>query len=460
MQQGASSDPARAAAIDRFLSAELDRYVGETARLCAEPSVSAKGEDLTPCAELVGDLLRRHGFDARILPTPGNPVVVGRAAGRSARTLLMYTHYDVQPPEPLELWTTPPFEPAVRDGALYARGAKDDKGELVARVAAVDAARQANGGELPCGITFVVEGQEEVGSPHIAAFVREHTDLLACQGALWEEGWVNEQGRSELHLGYRGILAVELSVEVMRRDAHSGSASILPNAAWRLVWALASLKGPDERVQIPGFYDAARPPSELDRRLAAEMPSLEEELRRDYGLTGVLRGATGDALKLAVFEPTCTVEGITTGYQGKGVKTVIPARASAKVDFRLVPDMDPDDVEARLKAHLAASGFPDVVVTRHGAMWPARTAPDDPLVELTSRTAAEVYGKPSQLVPFTGGSSPAYAFARPLGGIPVVNAGVGYSDSRVHAPDEHVRLSDFLAGARHIARIVDGFAAL
>jgi acetylornithine deacetylase/succinyl-diaminopimelate desuccinylase-like protein len=235
---------------------------------------------------------------------------------------------------------------------------------------------------------------------------------------------------------------------------------MLPNAAWRLVWALASLKGPDERIRIPGHYDAALPPSELDRRLSTESPSLEEELRRDYGIDQFLRDATGDALKLSVFEPTCTIQGIATGYQGKGIKTVIPARATAKLDFRLVPDMDPDDVEARLRAHLAASGFADVVITRGGAMWPAKTAADDPLVELTSRTAAEVYGKPSQIVPLSGGSSPAYAFARPLGGIPVVNAGIGYSDSRVHAPDEHVRLSDFLAGARHIARIVDGFADL
>src|SRR5512132_3177502 len=190
MQQRNASDASRAAVIDQYLEAELDRYVGDTARLCAEPSVSARGEDLTPCAELVADLLRRHGFDAQLLPTPGQPVVVGRAAGRSPRALLMYNHYDVQPPEPLELWTTPPFEPTVREGALYARGAKDDKGELVARVAAVAAAREANGGELPCGITFVVEGQEEVASPHIAAFVRENTGLLACHGALWEEGWV------------------------------------------------------------------------------------------------------------------------------------------------------------------------------------------------------------------------------------------------------------------------------
>src|SRR4051794_2317687 len=174
--------------MDTFLQAGLDGYIAEAAELCAQPSVSAHGEGMEACADLVATMLERHGFAVQIFPTAGHPVVVGRAAGDSPRTLLFYNHYDVQPAEPFELWTTPPFTPTVRNGALFARGAKDDKGEFVARLAAVDAVRAAHGGTLPCGVLFVVEGQEEIGSPHIAQFVREHTDLLQCHGSVWEEG--------------------------------------------------------------------------------------------------------------------------------------------------------------------------------------------------------------------------------------------------------------------------------
>lgn len=446
--------------IDTFLQAGLDSYIQETAELCAQPSVSAKGEGTHACAELVARILERHGFRTATFQTPGNPVVVGQAEGQSERTLLCYNHYDVQPVEPLDLWTTPPFAPSVRDGALYARGAKDDKGEFIARLAAIDAVRAANGGALPCNVTFVVEGEEEIGSPHIAQFVQQHLDLLRCQGAIWEEGAMSPDGHPLNLLGVRGILAVEISVETMTRDAHSGGAHILPSAAWRLLRVLESLKGPDERIHIPGFYDAIQPLSATDIAVLQALPSHEETYRQVYGVKEFVLGRTGNELDQAVFDPTCNIQGITTGYQGAGIKTVIPARGSAKLDFRLVPDQDPDDIFAKLRAYLDGQGYADVVMTRSGAMWPARTPADDPLVQLSTRAGAEVYDLPPILDPMAGGSSPVYAFARPLGGIPVITAGVGYWDNRAHAPNEHVRLGDFLNGARHIARILLGFAEL
>ncbi len=445
--------------IDAFLSERLDEYIAETARLCASPSISAQGVGLPECAGLVADLLERKGFQVQSIPTEGAPVVVGRLEGLASRTLLFYNHYDVQPPEPLELWTTPPFEPVVRDGALYARGAKDDKGEFVARLAAVDAVRAAHGGTPPCGVLFVVEGQEEIGSPHIARFVQDHKDLLSCHGAVWEEGGTDADGRPQVSLGRRGILEVELGVETMRVDAHSGAADTLPNAAWRLLRALASLKGPDERIRIPGFYDAVLPPSARDVEMLDALPDYEPHLRATYGVREFVLGRKGQDLNRAVFEPTCNIQGLTAGYQGAGAKTVIPARAAAKLDFRLLPDQDPDEIFGLLEKHLEHEGFGDVEVTWIGAMWPSRVSVDDPLVGLTARTGEEVYGKPSLLLPLGGGSSPFYAFARPLR-IPVVTAGVGYGRNRTHAPDEHVRLCDFLNAARHIARILEGFGDL
>ena len=447
--------------IDQYLTAKLDDYIAELSQLCAQPSVSASGEGVRECANLVAGMIRARGFDVDIYETPGQPVVVGRAQGRSPRTFLFYNHYDVQPPEPLELWTTPPFAPTVRDGKLFARGVADDKGEIVARLAAIDAVRLANGGELPCNVTFVVEGEEEVASPNIRQFVLDHLDLLVADGSLWEGGGVDHENRPGMVLGFRGILAVELAVETMRRDAHSGGAHMLPSAAWRLVRALESIKGPGERIRIPGFYDKALPPTPEDEELITAQSDNEPFLRQVYGVEQFVNNRRGRELIASVFEPTCNIQGITTGYQGPGTKTVIPAKASAKLDFRLIPNQDPEEILQLLRDHLKAQGFGDITVSTYGMMWPFKAAMDDPLVRLTVQSAQEVYGvAPRPPVPIGGGSSPAYAFSGPLGNIPVVHAGIGYPNANGHAPDENMRLQDFLTGARHIARMLDGFADL
>lgn len=244
--------------------------------------------------------------------------------------------------------------------------------------------------------------------------------------------------------------------------------SPLPNAAWRLHRALGTLKGSDERILIPGFYDHALPPSTKDLELFEALPDREAWLRQQLGVGDKEHRLTfvnemhGRDLQKAVFNPTCNIDGVdgyiaTAGYQGAGMKTVIPAKATAKVDFCLVPDQDPDDLFMKLRSHLDTQGFSDVKVTRLGAMWPYKASADDPLVALTVRTGEEVYGKKSLIDALGGGSSPAYAFAKPLG-ISVVDAGIGYWDSRGHAPDENIRIQDFLNGARHLARILEGFS--
>ncbi|HXM56500.1 MAG TPA: M20/M25/M40 family metallo-hydrolase, partial [Candidatus Dormibacteraeota bacterium] len=240
----------RFTSVDRYIDQHLDGWVADLSRLCAIPSVSARHEGVDDCAEAVADLIRGRGFETRVERTDGHPIVLAHATGANPdRTMLLYNHYDVQPAEPLELWDSPPFEPQVRDGKLYARGAKDDKGELVSRLAAVDALRAADG-TLPCNVTWLVEGEEEVGSKHLTGFVERHVDELVCQGAIWEEGGIDADGRPTLTLGVRGLLYVELHVQSLSRDGHSGGANLLPNAAWRLVWALSTLKDQDERVLI------------------------------------------------------------------------------------------------------------------------------------------------------------------------------------------------------------------
>jgi acetylornithine deacetylase/succinyl-diaminopimelate desuccinylase-like protein len=443
--------------IDTYLNQHLGRYLDEVMTLCAQPSVSARGEGVRECADLVAHFIDQHGFTVQKIQTKGNPVIVAHAKGKSQRTLLCYNHYDVQPPEPLDLWVTPPFQPTIRDGALYARGARDDKGELVARLAAVDAVRAVNGGELPCNITFCVEGEEEIGSPNMVEFVKQHVDLLRCDGAIWEEGGIEPSGAPYCSLGCRGILAVELSLKTMTTDAHSGRAHFLPSAAWRMVRLLQSLKDERERILIDGFYDHAKPASALDLHFLSLLPDTLALDRQIYGIEHYLLQRTSQEIKAAVFEPTCNIEGVDMGYRGDGFKTVIPSCAIAKLDFRLVPDQDPDEIFAKLRAHLDANGYADVAVRNLGAMAPAKTAPDDPLVQLTMQAGEEVYGIPAVIYPMVGGSSPIYAFRNPLGGIPVISPGIGYWDNRAHAPNEHFRIKDFLNATRHLARVMNNF---
>lgn len=449
------------APVDRWIEAHLEESLAELGRLVAQPSIAAQGLGMEECARLVAAMLERRGFAVELAPAgDGPPVVLGERAGRSDRTLLVYNHYDVQPPEPLELWTSPPFEATRRDGRLYGRGVSDDKGHIVSRLLAIDALL-ATRGELPCRVKFVIEGEEEVGSVHLPAFVRANRERLAGDACLWEFGQVDERGVPMQYAGLRGICYVELSVETAGLDVHSGlGGSIFPNAAWRLVWALGTLKGPDERILVPGWYDAVRAPTDRDRALMAALPDTADALRARYGVREFLRGMNGGpGMRVAeVFEPTCTICGLTSGYQGPGSKTVLPAKASAKVDFRLVPDQEPRDLLARLRAHLDARGFPDVAITFLGGNPAGRTDPDDPFLALVCRTAEPVYGTPMQVVPMIGGSGPNHCFIHELQ-VPVACAGLGYPDTRAHAPDENLRIDHYLAHAKHVARILDAFGA-
>ncbi len=445
--------------IDAYLEANLDKSLAELSRLVAQPSVGAQNLGMRECAALVAEMLNGRGFDVRIMTTQGAPVVFGERKGRSDKTLLIYNHYDVQPPEPLELWDSPPFEPSLREGKLYGRGVSDDKGHIVSRLHAIDSILETEG-DLPCNIKFIIEGEEETASVNLFEFIRQNRDLLQADACIWEFGGVDHREVPMQYLGLRGICYVELSVETAATDVHSGlGGSIFPNAAWRLVWALSTLKGEDERVRIRGFYDGIRSPSTRDRELMEALPEVAEEYKSRYGVKEFIKGLSGGVdLRLEeVFSPTCTICGLTSGYQGPGSKTVLPARASAKVDFRLVPDQDPDDIRQKLRAHFDEHGFSDVQITDLGGDPPARTDPDDPVVQLVARTAEDVYEMPMQLVPLVGGSGPSHPFVHDLH-LPVATAGLGYPDTRAHAPNENIRVDLYLKHARHMARVLKEFA--
>lgn len=443
---------------DQYLEAHLDESIAELSRFCAQPSVSAQNWGLAETAQMVAEMLRKRGFAVEVTPTAGAPIVFGERKGRSEKTLIIYNHYDVQPAEPLELWVTPPFEPTLRDGKLFARGVSDDKGHFTYRLFAIDALL-AELGELPCTVKFVLEGEEEVSSAHLHGYVEANIQKLAGDACIWEFGGVDHNEIPNQSLGLRGICYVELSVTTASQDCHSGlGGSIFPNAAWRLVWALNSLKDANERILIPGFYDSVVPPTARDIELMAALPDAAEEYKNRYGLKHFLNGISGGVeLALAeVFKPTCTICGLTSGYQGPGSKTVLPAKASAKVDFRLVPDQTPEVVLKQLRAHLDAQGFEDVKVAFLGGEAPARTDPDDPFVKLVVESAREVYGVPQQIVPLVGGSGPNAIFQKALK-VPIVTAGAGYPGTGAHAPNENLRLDLYLKAARHMVRILSEF---
>ncbi len=445
--------------LDSYIDKNLDKNLEELKRYVAQPSISAQNLGLKECAAMVKEMLEKRGFTAEIMATDGAPVVFAERKGKSDKTLLIYNHYDVQPPEPLELWESPPFEPEIRGGKMYGRGVSDDKSHLTARLNAIDAILDDEG-ELPCNIKFIVEGEEETASVHLHDFITNNLDTLKADACIWEFGGVDHRDKPMQYLGLRGICYVELSVTALGTDVHSGlGGSILPNAAWRLTWALASLKGPDERIRIPGFYDNIIPPTARDRELMDALPDVADEYKKRFGAKEFIKGLTGGTdLKMEeVFVPTCTICGLTSGYQGPGSKTVQPAFASAKVDFRLVLGQMPQDILKKLRAHLDAEGFSDVKIEFLGGEPAAQTDPDDPFVKIVVDTAEEIYDAKMEMVPMIGGSGPSYPFVHDLG-LPVVTMGLGHPDTRAHAPNENIRLDLYTQHSKHMVRVIKEFS--
>jgi acetylornithine deacetylase/succinyl-diaminopimelate desuccinylase-like protein len=443
-----------------FIDDHLERSLDEVVEYCRLPTVSAHGTAIEETAKYTVALLEAEGFETRIIPKPagGFPVVWAEQKGRRRdKTLLFYNHYDVQPPDPLDEWTSGPFEPQRRGDKLYGRGVSDDKGNIVSRMLAVRALKQAFG-ELPCNVRFFIEGDEEIGSPQIAPFMREHGEMFRAHACVWEWGYALWDGSPTLMLGAKGLLCVDIEVQGPNRDVHSSYGTVVPNPAWRLAWALSSIKTPDERILIEGFYEGVKTPTEEELATLRMLPDDGSELLESLGLHDAVLGVKDvDYRRRHIFEPTCTINGLTSGYQGQGTKTVLPARASAKLDFRLVDEQDPDDIIAKLRRHLERVGFEDAVVHQSSSERAARTQLDDPFIDVAQRAARDVYGREAFIVPSMAATGPMFHFVHDLG-LPTVMAGINYVGGRDHAPDEHVRIEDYRKGTKHIAAILQRFS--
>ena len=428
--------------------------------LIRQPSVSAKNEGIQECAKLTAKIMKKAGIFTQILSLKGvAPVVFGEVKSRknTNRTILFYNHYDVQPAEPFSMWENDPFSGKIIGNKIFGRGSSDDKGELVTRIFAVKSILDAFG-DVPCNIKFVIEGEEETGSANIEKYLRKYKKKLSCDGVIWEFGYVDSKNRPIIGLGMKGLLYVELLAKEAKRDAHSSLAVLIKNPAWRLVEAINTLRDNNGKILIKDWYREVQPFSKTDLKIINSEPFDEHSFKTEYGIKDFVGGKKGlDAKKALVGAPTCNIAGFVSGYTESGAKTVLPATAVAKIDFRLVPRMDPKKQIARLRKHLKQKGFGDITVKVYHGEAAARTNPSEPLVSFVKKAADKAFGK-SILNISNAGTGPMHSFVKVLGA-PCVSVGGTYMFARIHSPNEFARLDLLKKTTKCMCLVINNFAA-
>jgi acetylornithine deacetylase/succinyl-diaminopimelate desuccinylase-like protein len=439
------------------VESKRDGLLDELEEFLRMTSISAReGEDFRECATWVARKLEEAGAEARLMETDGHPVVYAEA-GEGSRTLLSYGHYDVQPPEPLELWESEPFEPTVRDGGLYARGVADDKGDVLARIQALRLYQEERG-PLPFKLKFLIEGEEEVGSPNLAPFVRDNAELLSADACLWEAAWKDEAGRPVIFCGTKGMAYVELRARGPSHDLHSMYGGIAPNPAWRLVQALRTIKDEKGDITLDGLDELAEDPSEKDLEAISNIPFDAGALEKSWGVDALDRGLSGEeALKEMLLRPTANIAGIMSGYTGPGSKTIVPSEAFVKMDFRLVAGQSPGPVVELLRSHLGKRGFDDIEVVEMHGVEVAKTPVDSPVVQTAVETWESLGYEGAIVYPTVGGSGPTSLIATELGIPTVMTGAVANVDSRFHSPNEWVRVDDYFEAIGYFARFFERF---
>jgi len=430
-----------------YVDEHREEFVDQLIDYVRRPSISAHGVGIAEVAEYIAGVLREIGLNTRVIPTAGWPMVLGERIERpGAPTVLLYGHYDVQPPDPLEEWITPPFEPTIRDGRLYARGVGDNKGQHLAQILALKSLLAVRGA-LPCNVKVLLEGEEEVGSPHMPAFIQEHRDDVMADLVITSDGPVDESGRSRILFGVRGVLSFELRARGANRDLHSGNfGGVAPNPIWTLVHLLATMKNERGGVTIEGFYDDVLPLTPLEQEALAKLPVDEEAVKSSLGIAEFDEPRERGYFERLAAWPTFTINGFHGGYGGPGSKTVLPHEAVVKCDVRLVEAQKADDIFAKIEAHVRKHA-PNVEVIRQGSMEPSKTPLDSPYTEPIRRGVALGQGEEPLLVPALGGSLPDYVFTKVLG-IPAFGVPYANPDESNHAPNENLELERFIKGIK------------
>jgi len=446
-------------AVDAYIEKNSSRFVDELKELCSFSSISNHGRDaVEPARRWIADRLSQFTDRVETLEAGGMPALYAEVPGSGRRTLLLYQHYDVQPVDPIDLWDSPPFEPVEKDGRIFARGVADDKADVMARIHALETLKGM--GELPVTLRFLVEGEEEIGSKTFEKIAHDHATKLTADGCLWESGAsFDDAGRPTIQFGCRGLLYVQLRVNMLAFDQHSGFASIYPSAAMYMVGALASLRDQEMNIKIDGFYDKVVPTTDADRRMLARIDPEVEKRRQLVGFERLVRDPKPEeVIEQLLFTPTCNVAGVTTGYQGPGSKTVLPADATAKLDFRLIPNQDPADVLAQLRRHLDSHGFEKVEIVWSDGEKPARSDPDSVVGKTMIDCVRELHGEPV-LWPFMQATGPMHPVVADLGIPTVLPVGVGRPDNRIHAPNENIHAVDYINAVRLMCRVWERFGA-
>jgi acetylornithine deacetylase/succinyl-diaminopimelate desuccinylase-like protein len=446
-------------AVDQYIEKHSRRFIDELKELCSFPSISNHGKEaIEPARDWIADRLSRFTDRVETLDAGGMPALYAEVPGAGRRKLLLYQHYDVQPVDPIDLWDSPPFEPVEKDGRIIARGVADDKSDVMARIHALETLKAL--GELPVTLRFLVEGEEEIGSKTFEKIAHVHAGKLAADGCLWESGAsFDDAGRPTIQFGCRGLLYVQLRVRMLAFDQHSGWASIYPSAAMYMIGALASLRDQEMNINIAGFYEKVVKPTEADRRMMAKIDPEVDKRKQLVGFDRLVRDPRHDeVIEQMLFTPTCNIAGVTTGYQGPGSKTVLPAEATAKLDFRLIPDQDPADVLSQLRKHLDSNGFEKVEIQWSDGEKPARSDPDSAVGKTMIDCVRELHGEPI-LWPFMPATGPMHPVVADLGIPTVLPVGVGRPDNRIHAPNENIHAADYVNAVRLMCRVWERFGA-
>ena len=417
------------------------------------PSISAHGEGMTEVAQFLVGWLDKLGLDARLETTNGWPLVLGRCVDiPGAITVLLYGHYDVQPPDPLDEWISPPFEPAIRDSRLYARGVGDNKGQHAAQLFALESLLACHG-KLPCNVVVLLEGEEEVGSPNLPIFISQNKDQLHADLVIISDGPVHVSGRSTLEFGVRGVASFELRAHDANQDLHSGNwGGVAPNPLWTLVHLLATMKNEQGEITIDGFYENVQPPTTLERKALDELPVDVDAVQRELGLVHLDAPFDRPFYERLALWPTLTINGLHGGYSGPGSKTVIPHEAMVKCDVRLVEAQSVEEIFAKIKAHVKRFA-PEVDFIPQGGSNPSKTPLDSLYTQPIQQGIISAQGEEPLLIPAMGGSLPIDVFTKTLG-LPTFVVPYANADEANHAPNENMEIDRIIMGIKTGASIL------
>ena len=449
------------------LTIDIDTHglISDLQKLIKIPSVSARKQNLEECAKEIVAMMKRIGINTELIyfdedqKNSAPPLVYGEVKSKSnpnGKTLLFYNHYDVQPEEPRDLWEYEPFEGKVEGNLIYGRGASDDKGELVTRLKAIEFFLKQRG-DVPMNIKFLIEGEEEIGSKNISKYLKKYNTKFKTDVVIWEFGYINQEQKPIISLGMKGLLYVELTAQGASRDVHSSLAVLIENPALRIVQALSTLVDREGNILIKDWFKEVKELSEEESLIIESEPFDEESFKKEYGISKFINNISGKRVKKALTcEPTCNISGLNSGYSGPGAKTITPSKAMVKIDFRLVPNMDPGLQFKRLEKHLVENGFEDIKVTLIHGEAAGRTALDNQYVKIIEKSANEIFGD-SIISISSAGTGPMYDFIDLLKA-PCISIGGTYIFSRIHSPNEFAKIDLLEKTTKCMIKIIDNIS--